>query len=40
MNGTYGRAATGLANDASFAASAGAAKAGAEGEVSSLSATT
>lgn len=32
MNGTYGRAATGLHNDASFAASAGAAKAGADGE--------
>lgn len=33
MNGSYGRAATGLTNDASFAANAGAAKAGAEGEV-------
>lgn len=32
MNGTYGRAATGLGNDSSFAASAGAAKAGADGE--------
>jgi hypothetical protein len=32
MNGSYGRAATGLHNDASFAASAGAAKAGADGE--------
>ncbi|QOD06078.1 nuclease-related domain-containing protein [Pseudarthrobacter sp. BIM B-2242] len=33
MNGSYGRAATGLTNDASFAANAGAAKAGADGEV-------
>ena len=33
MNGIYGRAATGLNNDSSFAASAGAAKAGADGEL-------